>query len=567
MGPHANPKPTPQSRSSAGRAIRGRLVGLLVSSLLLVVFVRKADPSLLLSSLKRASIPWLLVSFSAFGLTTLGMSARWHLMAREAEVVVHARASWAVCTIGHFFNTLLFGPMGGDTAKTAIYHRYFQLPFVRIATACVFDRFLGLVSSILMGLMILPALAWANLGGVTSNLKLTLTPQHAMALGGAVIAFLLWRILRKPKRSARARWLKRGLKPFWLRLKQNPRSLVLALSLGLGIQLVWCGLLGLNLKAVTQTDVPWLSILWTFPLIGFIASTPLTIAGAGLREGAALFFLSLYSIPAADVAAAAVLTFLTYFAWALVGLGLFLKAERRFQAAQPRPLAPKSISIVIPTLNEAEELPATLVRLAQVPEITEIIVSDAGSTDTTEIIAKQFGCNWVSSPKGRGAQMHLGGEKATGDVVLFLHADTWLPAHAGKAILQCLRDPTTVGGGFWKRFRAPTLLMRGSRLKCASRCFLGGLVLGDQGIFVRRHALEAIGGFPNQPLMEEYELCRLLLQRGRLNLAPATVVTSDRKFHRLGPWRTYLRMWRVTLAYHLGASPARLARIYERPSP
>ena len=152
---------------------------------------------------------------------------------------------------------------------------------------------------------------------------------------------------------------------------------------------------------------------------------------------------------------------------------------------------------------------------------------------------------------------------AKGNVLLFLHADTWLPPEAGRALLDCLRDTTVVGGAFWKVFRAAPFLMRASRFKCASRLYLGGCVLGDQAIFVRRSALGSIGGFPEQPLMEEYVLCKRLRALGRLALAPATVVTSERRFRRLGAVRTYLRMWRVTLLYHLGVPPEKLRQIYE----
>lgn len=121
-----------------------------------------------------------------------------------------------------------------------------------------------------------------------------------------------------------------------------------------------------------------------------------------------------------------------------------------------------------------------------------------------------------------------------------------------------------VGGGFWKVFRNPTWLMRGSRFKCWLRLKAGGLVLGDQGLFVRRDVLERIGGVPDLPIMEEFELCRRLRKEGRLVLAPATVVTSERRFRQLGVLRTYARMWRVSLAYQVGVAPEELRRIYER---
>lgn len=222
------------------------------------------------------------------------------------------------------------------------------------------------------------------------------------------------------------------------------------------------------------------------------------------------------------------------------------------------------MSVVIPTWNEAEELPEALRRLKEVSGIREVIVADGGSTDGTRAAAEAGGAEWMDAPRGRGRQLRAGCAAATGDVVVMLHADTWVPASLGDAVHQSLRRSDVVGGGFWKVFRRPTWLMRGSRFKCWLRLKAGGLVLGDQGIFVRREVLERIGGVPDLPIMEEFELCRRLRKEGQLVLASATVVTSERRFRQLGVLRTYARMWRVSLAYQAGVAPEELKRIYER---
>ena len=224
----------------------------------------------------------------------------------------------------------------------------------------------------------------------------------------------------------------------------------------------------------------------------------------------------------------------------------------------------RSISVIIPTLNETAALPET-VRLARLSaEVSEIIVVDGGSTDDTARLASELGCRVLRSPPGRGSQMRVGAAQATGQVILLLHADTHLPLHAGCAILDALRDPATVGGGFWKVFDQPRWFMRGSRMRCWLRLVLGRRILGDQGIFLRRDVLERIGGIPDWPLMEEYELCRRLRTVGRLTLAAATVVTSARRFRERGGLRTYLRMAWVTLRFWMGATPEELRRLYER---
>lgn len=233
------------------------------------------------------------------------------------------------------------------------------------------------------------------------------------------------------------------------------------------------------------------------------------------------------------------------------------------QETNGRPDSP-SVSVVIPTLNEADELPETLRRVRRVREVSEVIVVDGGSTDATVRIAEAAGCHLLRTRASRGLQMQIGARTATADIVILLHADTWLPLEAGRAIFQCFADRRVVGGGFWKRFRVWHPLMIGSRLRCALRLYLFGRVLGDQAIFARREALEAIGGVPDMPLMEEFELCRRLRAIGRLALAPATVTTSTRRFIAHGVVRTYLRMGRVMLQYYLGTPPEQLRRLYEK---
>lgn len=225
---------------------------------------------------------------------------------------------------------------------------------------------------------------------------------------------------------------------------------------------------------------------------------------------------------------------------------------------------PKTISIIIPTLNEAEFLEETLRRARALPEVCEIIVVDGGSADDTRGIAGRLGCRVLTGAPGRGGQMRLGAAQATGDAVLLLHADTWLPPNAGRAALDSLRDGRVAGGGYWKTFRDASPLLLGSRFKCALRLYFGRRILGDQGMFIRRETLEAVGGVPDMELMEEFELCRRLRRVGRLVLADATVSTSARRFHKRGVLRTYLLMWRVTWGYRLGVSPRELRKLYER---
>ncbi len=222
------------------------------------------------------------------------------------------------------------------------------------------------------------------------------------------------------------------------------------------------------------------------------------------------------------------------------------------------------ISVVIPALDEAAELPATLLRAQALPEVAEIIVSDGGSRDATRQIAEQAGARVVTGAKGRGHQLRAGASVASSEVVLLLHADTWLAPGSGQAIAAALADPAVVGGACFKAFRDPHWLMRGSQLRCAWRMRAFQFAYGDQAIFVRRDVLERVDGVPAVPLMEEHELCRALRRVGRLVLADTVVTTSARRFRDRGVLRTYWRMAMANLRWNLGVSPEAIRRAYER---
>lgn len=219
--------------------------------------------------------------------------------------------------------------------------------------------------------------------------------------------------------------------------------------------------------------------------------------------------------------------------------------------------------MVIPTLNEERELPETLRRLPGIPEVAEVLVGDGGSTDRTPEIIRRHGARLVKASAGRGRQMRPAAALATGDIVLLLHADTWVPPDLGRAIQACLADPRVVGGACLKTFRDPHWLMRGSRFRCRLRMRLFQFAYGDQAIFVRRDVLERIGGVPDVPLMEEHLLCRALRAKGRLALAETVVSTSARRFREEGVWRTYRLMAAINLRWRFGATPGQLASRYQ----
>ena len=222
------------------------------------------------------------------------------------------------------------------------------------------------------------------------------------------------------------------------------------------------------------------------------------------------------------------------------------------------------LSVIVPLLNEARELPGLLERLSPlIRNGSEVIVVDGGSDDGSAQIAERAGFTVVRASRGRARQMNAGASQASGDVLLFLHADTQLPDAAETAIAHGLADSGRVWGRFDVRItgRSPMLRVVGCLMNVRSR--LTGIATGDQAMFVTRPAFDAVGGFPDQPLMEDIELS-LRLRKGS---APAClrqqVTTSDRRWERDGVWRTIALMWRLRWLYWTGTPPERLAKLYE----
>jgi rSAM/selenodomain-associated transferase 2 len=185
-----------------------------------------------------------------------------------------------------------------------------------------------------------------------------------------------------------------------------------------------------------------------------------------------------------------------------------------------------------------------------------VIVVDGGSEDATRELAAGLCDRVVLAPRGRAVQMNAGAREAKGDVLVFLHADTRLPSNADEL----------VRGLLWGRFdvqiegRHPLLKVIAWSMNLRSR--LSGIATGDQAIFVARALFEELGGYPEQPLMEDVELSRRLRARGAPACLHARVTTSGRRWEQRGPWRTIFLMWRLRWRYWRGESPQALAEAY-----
>jgi rSAM/selenodomain-associated transferase 2 len=519
-----------------------RLVCLAITAAMLALVFRRIDLTAVGASLGRAHFGWFALAFAAYGIGLLVGGLRWHVTLHAIRRAVHVAAAVRFTFIGHFFFLILFGAATGDLAKTSLFARWYRFGVPELAASGPIDRALGMLAALIVGGA---ALAVGCISGGFENLRglnLHLSKVWFAAALFVVLATLFALVRWKPVGDA---WWARS----WRTLREGLHALITSrrrgaqgLFLAVAAQLALSGLFALNLRAVSRESLPWLQLAWTFP---------------------AVMTLSCLPIPAGDAVAAALLTFVCKVTWCGIGGAVLWREASVQQQAASRPDA-KTISVIIPAVNEAEALPTTIAHLRHNAAIHEIIVVDGGSTDRTPEIAEQLGCRVLASKPGRGGQMRAGAAAARGDVILLLHADTWLPPHATRALLDCLRDHAVVAGGFWKEFRDPPLLLLGSKWKCAIRLWIGRRIAGDQGMFIRRDVLEKIGGIPDMALMEEFALCTRLRREGRLALADAIVLTSARRFMRFGVIRTYLRMWWVTTRYRWGASPDDLRKLYEK---
>jgi rSAM/selenodomain-associated transferase 2 len=221
------------------------------------------------------------------------------------------------------------------------------------------------------------------------------------------------------------------------------------------------------------------------------------------------------------------------------------------------------LSVVIPVLDEAANIERLLRDLGERWPDAEALVVDGGSRDgTLAVVARHASVRGLTARAGRARQMNAGAQAARGDVLLFLHADTRLPDRALEAVELALRDPTVVGGRFDVRFDSPRVIMRMVAEFMNVRSRLTRIATGDQVIFVRRTVFEALGGFPEIPLMEDVEFSRRLKRAGRLACLRLRVTTSARKWDREGPLRTIALMWLLRFLYACGVGPARLHRYY-----
>lgn len=215
------------------------------------------------------------------------------------------------------------------------------------------------------------------------------------------------------------------------------------------------------------------------------------------------------------------------------------------------------ISVIVPAFNEEKALPGTLNALFRQPGEYEVIVVDGGSSDRTRAIVTEFAhsvqssahhtVQLLSSPKGRAAQMNVGARQAHGEWLLFLHADTMLPDGAIQRLNDMEDDQDIQAGGFMHRFSGDDWRLKLISFLDNFRCTRSRIIYGDQALFVRRTLFERLGGFPEQPILEDVAFCEKLLTVTYPLLLSPPAVTDARKFLKMGVWKSFVRVLLIIL--------------------
>jgi rSAM/selenodomain-associated transferase 2 len=222
------------------------------------------------------------------------------------------------------------------------------------------------------------------------------------------------------------------------------------------------------------------------------------------------------------------------------------------------------ISIIIPTLNEADNIQEAIIS-SQIGSHIEIIIVDGGSQDQTLLIAKSLNVQAIISSPGRAHQMNAGAMAASGEILLFLHADTRLPTNFDQMIRTTLAKPGIVAGAFTLQINSPHWGLRLVEFGVKWRCNLWQMPYCDQGIFITKDVFQQVGNFPQIPIMEDFELMRKLKTLGKIYLLPTPVITSPRRWLKKGILQTTLGNQIIIIAYLLGISPNQIRNWYSSP--
>lgn len=313
------------------RAIWLRLLPVCIGVVLLYVVLRGLPLHALAQALTHMRIGWFAAALAFYGAIFLPASWRWHLVLKLSKKAVGFAQTLKVSLIGHFFYTLCFGVVGGDSAKAVIYAQRFGFSRTSILATAPLDRLMGFIGSAAFtaAALVVGLLAGAFHQTTVSSIQ---SPIHFLvwaSLLGAAAALVSRRLKSFPAVQRFLALLRANLRL----LIKSPRALFTGFGCGFLVQLALSAALGCNLAAVSGSLVPWQRILWTFPFIIAISALPVSIGGLGTREGAALVLWTAYGIPTADAIAASLLTLAVALVWAAFGGLLLLVAENKRRAS------------------------------------------------------------------------------------------------------------------------------------------------------------------------------------------------------------------------------------------
>lgn len=303
-----------------------RIIALLVSAVVLGLVFSRLNPRKLESILLQMNPWWFGLALCVNGFLFLPAAMRWHLVLKVSGLAVRFATTLRCVIIGHFFYIGLFGALGGDTARSVYYSKWFSRPLASVLATAPLDRLLGLLGLVLWAAtgVILASLAGnSDYVGWIPDRK----PQFWGALPLVLIVVLI--ILRFVARHRLARDFVTSLKTSALALMRKPSAAFAGVGCGFCVQAALSSVLALNLEAVAGEHVPWLKLAWTFPLISLMGGVPVTVAGLGTREAAAIGLLGLYGLTGETAMAASLLSLLSNIIWAVAAGALFWWQDRQ----------------------------------------------------------------------------------------------------------------------------------------------------------------------------------------------------------------------------------------------
>jgi len=304
-----------------------RLACVVIAATALYVVFRGVNFAAFIHALRHMQVGWFIAANSLLGAALTIAGARWHLALRLTNAAVHQAASMRVYCIGHFLFMVLFGGVGGDVAKSAIYARWFGRPMPQVLAAAPLDRLLGFGGLVIFGA---GAFGCAWLGGSFSRIP-PLEVHFSRTVGWVALAVAVFfvgpLICWQPSGESAGAKTVRAIQAAGKRLLLAPRVMMFGLLYGFLVQMCLSGLLALNVQAVIHGPLPWTKLLWTLPVISVLGNLPITVAGLGFREGAAAALLPWYGIPKEDALAASLLSLAALLLWAAIG-GLSYNAIR-----------------------------------------------------------------------------------------------------------------------------------------------------------------------------------------------------------------------------------------------